>query len=223
VGICSPKPALAVESDVMQSVTLQPKEKTSNSFQTESGIPSQTFVPWSRQLPPSSSVGEVPTTEHSVDAASVSYAPLVPRTDSIIDDEGNESIADENKGVLDPSHSWGSKVPAGNKENREASTELAPVKKAEDEIVSEKREKATPAPTSAPTSSGSGFFNYLKKKFAGDAYIVDLPTNEEKPYFDKERNIWVFPGQDPDELNVSLFLFIFQSFTMTEINITIAL
>jgi hypothetical protein len=49
---------------------------------------------------------------------------------------------------------------------------------------------------------GSSLRHRLFKLFnpGSDAYVVDLPQDEEKPYYDEKRKIWVFPGDNPDEL-----------------------
>ena len=52
-------------------------------------------------------------------------------------------------------------------------------------------------------SGASGFFGIrgrMIKWLNPDAYDVKLEEPEEKAYFDKDRGVWVFPGDDPDEL-----------------------
>lgn len=48
--------------------------------------------------------------------------------------------------------------------------------------------------------SGLSLRQKLVKWINPDATEVALPNNEEKPYFDKEQKVWVFPGDDPQEL-----------------------
>ena len=38
------------------------------------------------------------------------------------------------------------------------------------------------------------------KKLNPDATSCTLPDNEEQAYYDKERKVWVFPGEDPAEV-----------------------
>ena len=40
----------------------------------------------------------------------------------------------------------------------------------------------------------------LVKWINPDATEVSLPENEEKPYYDEQRKVWVFPGDNPDDL-----------------------
>jgi len=40
----------------------------------------------------------------------------------------------------------------------------------------------------------------LVKWINPDATEVALPENEEKPYYDEQRKVWVFPGDNPDDL-----------------------
>ena len=52
------------------------------------------------------------------------------------------------------------------------------------------------------TAPGSSLRHKLFKLFnpGSDAYVVDLPQEEEKAYYDEKRKVWVFPGDNPDEL-----------------------
>jgi hypothetical protein len=40
----------------------------------------------------------------------------------------------------------------------------------------------------------------MVKKLNPDATAVTLQESEEKAYYDEKRKVWVFPGDDPDEL-----------------------
>lgn len=57
-------------------------------------------------------------------------------------------------------------------------------------------------PRVASIAPGSSLRHRLFKLFnpGSDAYVVDLPQNEEKAYYDEKRKVWVFPGDNPDEL-----------------------
>lgn len=61
------------------------------------------------------------------------------------------------------------------------------------------------APFSAERSTRSGgLFSRLRtgliRRFNPDATECLLPDNEEQPYYDKERKVWVFPGEDPADV-----------------------
>jgi hypothetical protein len=64
--------------------------------------------------------------------------------------------------------------------------------------------KKKQAPSSSErTKSGSwlgGLRSMMLKRLNPDAIECKLPDNEEKPYYDEKRKVWVFPGDDPDEL-----------------------
>ncbi len=47
---------------------------------------------------------------------------------------------------------------------------------------------------------GWSFRKKLVKWINPDATEVSLPENEEKPYYDENRKVWVFPGDNPDDL-----------------------
>eukprot|EP00980_Cylindrotheca_fusiformis_P025524 scaffold13987_cov132-Cylindrotheca_fusiformis.AAC.1 len=59
----------------------------------------------------------------------------------------------------------------------------------------------------APSSAGKnsrGLFNPIRtgliKRFNPDATECTLQDNEEKPYYDKDLKVWVFPGEDPADV-----------------------
>lgn len=55
----------------------------------------------------------------------------------------------------------------------------------------------------ATESGGSwslGLQNWIVKKLNPDAHQVTLVESEEKAYYDEKRKVWVFPGDDPEEL-----------------------
>ena len=54
--------------------------------------------------------------------------------------------------------------------------------------------------TYAVAEGGWSLRQRLVKWINPDATEVSLPENEEKAYYDEKRKVWVFPGQDPDEL-----------------------
>eukprot|EP00934_Nitzschia_sp_Nitz4_P008522 Nitzschia sp. Nitz4//scaffold34_size148208//91553//101858//NITZ4_002988-RA/size148208-snap-gene-0.209-mRNA-1//1//CDS//3329548819//8512//frame0 len=56
------------------------------------------------------------------------------------------------------------------------------------------------APSSAGKKGGWSLRQRLVKWINPDATEVVLPDNEEKPYYDEKRKVWVFPGDNPDEL-----------------------
>jgi hypothetical protein len=45
-----------------------------------------------------------------------------------------------------------------------------------------------------------GIRDWMIKKLNPDAHAVNMPDNQEKAYFNKEKGVWVFPGEDPAEL-----------------------
>eukprot|EP00980_Cylindrotheca_fusiformis_P002449 scaffold584_cov132-Cylindrotheca_fusiformis.AAC.2 len=70
---------------------------------------------------------------------------------------------------------------------------------AKKEAKSEKKQ----APSSAGKNS-RGLFSRIRtgliKRFNPDATECTLPDNEEKPYYDKDLKVWVFPGEDPADV-----------------------
>jgi hypothetical protein len=64
---------------------------------------------------------------------------------------------------------------------------------------------STPNTRPSPSSSGSGgIFSRFKGKMVSllnpDAHQVSLEENSEKAYYDEQRKVWVFPGENPDEV-----------------------
>jgi hypothetical protein len=60
------------------------------------------------------------------------------------------------------------------------------------------------APSSAERTRSGGLMSRLRtgliKRFNPDATECTLPDNEEKPYYNNELKVWVFPGEDPHEV-----------------------
>lgn len=50
------------------------------------------------------------------------------------------------------------------------------------------------------TEGGWSLRQRLVKWINPDATEVVLPDSEEKPYYDEKRKVWVFPGDNPEEL-----------------------
>jgi hypothetical protein len=57
-----------------------------------------------------------------------------------------------------------------------------------------------PAIVESGGSWNLGLQNWITKKLNPDAHQVSLAESSEKAYFDEKRKVWVFPGDDPDEL-----------------------
>jgi hypothetical protein len=57
-----------------------------------------------------------------------------------------------------------------------------------------------PAIVESGGSWNLGLKNWIEKKLNPDAHTVSLVESAEKAYFDEKRKVWVFPGDDPDEL-----------------------
>jgi hypothetical protein len=60
------------------------------------------------------------------------------------------------------------------------------------------------APSSAGRTRSGGLISRLRtgliKRFNPDATECALPDDEEKPYYNNELKVWVFPGEDPHDV-----------------------
>jgi hypothetical protein len=60
--------------------------------------------------------------------------------------------------------------------------------------------KAAPSSSEKNNSWGLGIRGKMIKWLNPDAHEVKLEESEDKAYYDEKRKVWVFPGDNPDEL-----------------------
>jgi hypothetical protein len=60
--------------------------------------------------------------------------------------------------------------------------------------------KAAPSSSEKPNSWGLGIRGKMIKWLNPDAHDVEFEESEDKAYYDAKRKVWVFPGDNPDEL-----------------------